>query len=551
MTSEIPLLIAGPIIRRTSPSQLCLWLVTAKPCTPRLEIFLANRDAPTMTLDHQQLPVGEHAYIQLLNYQFDEATPLPEDERIEYDLKLSHDSGSSLISELLKASLYPGELRPNFVIKRHIDSLLHGSCRKPHYPSPDGLLRVDDRIAQSLEQPKQRPALLMMSGDQIYADDVAGPMLVAIHQVIARLKLFAETWQGALLNDSESLYASPLCYYQREELLPHNKANEALRERFFGGVSKPIFTTDSAHNHLISLAEVLAMYFLVWSPSLWDGIDLSAPDSLSTEQLKLYREELTAIEAFIPSLNRIQRCLSHLPVYMIFDDHDITDDWNLTRSWEESAYSHPFSRRIIGNTLIGYYLCQGWGNDPAPFSNTLAPEVARFLQDPDSQRQDKLIDQLLEWSHWHYQLETTPKLLVLDTRTQRWRSESNAAKPSGLMDWESLCALQQQLMNEPSVILVSPAPIFGAKLIEAVQRTLTYCGHALAVDAENWMAHPGAANVLLNIFQHPKTPQRFTILSGDVHYSFAYDVSIRHRKHSPTCGRSPPAVLKMNSRESC
>lgn len=53
------------------------------------------------------------------------------------------------------------------------------------------------------------------------------------------------------------------------------------------------------------------------------------------------------------------------------------------------------------------------------------------------------------------------------------------------------------------------------------------------MDAENWMAHPGAANVLLNIFRHHKTPPHFVILSGDVHYSFVYNVTLRFRKHSP------------------
>ena len=53
------------------------------------------------------------------------------------------------------------------------------------------------------------------------------------------------------------------------------------------------------------------------------------------------------------------------------------------------------------------------------------------------------------------------------------------------------------------------------------------------VDAENWMAHKGTANVMLNIFKHARTPPRFIILSGDVHYSFVYDVRLRFKKHSP------------------
>src|SRR5699024_1306088 len=101
-------------------------------------------------------------------------------------------------------------------------------------------------------------------------------------------------------------------------------------------------------------------------------------------------------------------------------------------------------------------------------------------------------------------------------------------RPSGLMDWEALSEMQQDLMDRNSVVLVSPTPIFGVKLIENIQRVFIWLGKPLMVDAENWMAHRGAAYVLLNIFRHKKTPAHFTVLSGDVHYSFVYDVALRH-----------------------
>ena len=76
----------------------------------------------------------------------------------------------------------------------------------------------------------------MLSGDQAYADDVAGPMLVAIHRLIERLGLYGEHLDGATVSTSEALYAHPAGYYRREDLLPAYTANEELRERFFGGV---------------------------------------------------------------------------------------------------------------------------------------------------------------------------------------------------------------------------------------------------------------------------------------------------------------------------
>ena len=114
-------------------------------------------------------------------------------------------------------------------------TLLHGSCRKPHFPCADGLVRADSWLAERLDQTEQRPAWLMMSGDQVYVDDVAGPMLHAIHQLIERLGLFDEKLQGATVADSQALYSSEQNFYQREQLLPDMQVNLPLRERFLAG----------------------------------------------------------------------------------------------------------------------------------------------------------------------------------------------------------------------------------------------------------------------------------------------------------------------------
>jgi len=413
--------------------------------------------------------------------------------------------------------------------------LLHGSCRKPHYPAVDGLLCVDQLLA-SEHAATERPALLMMSGDQVYADDVAGPMLRAIHALIERLGLFGEHLEGAVVSDSAKLYEHPASYYHRADLLPALQSNETLRERFFGGARKPIFTSSSADNHLVTFAEVMAMYLLVWSPTPWTLI-APKPPKLIPERRERYALEQTRIDAFKAGLGGVARAFAHLPCLMIFDDHDITDDWNLSAQWEETAYGHPFSKRIIGNALIAYLLCQGWGNNPDAFGALLqrAGGVIATGQDGylDSPVQDALIDELLKFQHWHYVLPTTPAMVVLDTRTRRWRSEMNLKQPSGLLDWEALCELQQELLDHPSAIIVSPAPVFGVKLIETVQRVFSWFGYPLLVDAENWMAHRGAAQVILNIFRHSRTPGNYVVLSGDVHYSFVYEVLIRHRKAGP------------------
>lgn len=560
--TELPPVLAGPILRHVDRRRVVLWLVASRRCAWRLR--LSNGSTADALFDRQlrdkdeawELPLGARAFLYLINVSL--PTSLPNDQVIEYDLAIVrsdslhddslhdnalhdnalYDQGKhAWIRDWAPHLCMPGEVCPNFVAKSRLDRLYHGSCRRPHHATDDGLLRLDSELQKAGRNPQSRAALMMMSGDQVYVDDVAGPMLRAIHALIEILGLFEENLEGSVVADSRALREHVDSYYHRDRLLPKTEATEALVERFIGGARKPVFTTANAQNHLISLNEMIAMYLLVWSPLCWDVIRPIEP-ALNEEERSRYRSEVEKLKGFVTTLPRASRAMAHIPNYMIFDDHDITDDWNLSALWESTAYEHPLSRRIVGNALIAYLLCQAWGNAPSR-CRALVARAEKLLcrHDRDGflreRRQSVLIERLFRFNNWDYNLDTSPMLVVLDTRTRRWRSEISRAHPSGLMDWEALTEFQQTIMGQKSVVVVSAAPMFGVKLIEAIQRVFTYLGKPLLVDAENWMAHRGAASVLFNIFAHSGTPQNFTILSGDVHYSFAYDVRLRRRPDNP------------------
>ncbi len=497
------------------------------------------------------LHAGKHLHYALLDMGLE--TPLPDDTWIQYALEVQladqPETDWLALESLVSHICYPGQSHPGFVLPTGVNGVLHGSCRKPHHDGGDGLVHADQWLAGLADQldsddpravqnqvPRPWPSALVMSGDQIYADDVAGPMLYAIHQVIDLLGLPDEplpTPESAAIDSARALYEHEAGFYARQTLLPSKVHHYDMIETVFGGVEKPVFTSDNAHNHLISLGEILAMYLLAWSPALWSHIKLDRPVQVKPKDHDRYGREQAQIEQFAQGLPAVQRLLAHLPTAMIFDDHDISDDWNLSREWEEVAYGHAFSRRVIGNALMGYLIHQGWGNEPQAFPTRLIEAVQESLHTPGSNAHDKAIDALLAFDQWHYTWPTSPPLVVVDTRTHRWRSESAARKPSGLMDWEALTDLQHTLKGLPAVLLVSPTPVFGVKLIEVIQRVFTWFGKPLMVDAENWMAHPGTAHAMLNVFQHPKTPQHFVVLSGDVHYSFVYDVHLRRHAQGP------------------
>ena len=547
--SDLPRVLVGPLLRHVQAERILLWLVTTRPTLWRFRLQIAAdtlQERDLIASEQTELVIGENAYLQLLEINADSQWPL--DSLLHYDIGFD-DNGVKWIADWAPHLCHDGHSLPHLVIHSRIQRILHGSCRKPHHSSDDALRRVDEEIRLCGSQSENRPSLLLMNGDQVYVDDVAGPMLNAIHQLSDRLGLFDEIISGATIDSGNALAQHEHTYYRRSRLLPLTQANASVLDRFFGGARKPIFTTANAENHLVTVAEVLAMYLLVWSPVPWTLIKVEEP-ALPEALLKRYQEENGRVSEFVHGLPEAARALCHVPCYMIFDDHDITDDWNLSLSWEQTAYGHPFSRRIVGNALMAYALCQGWGNGSGYLADLMVDCTALFRSAENGQhslppkQQDALIDKLLNFRGWQYTLETNPAIVVLDTRAHRWHRRSKPSRPSGLMDWEALTDFQQRIMDRSAIIVVSPAPVFGVKLIEIVQRVFTFLGKPLLVDAENWMAHHEAATVILSIFEHSKTPQTFVLLSGDVHYSFAYDVRLRYQTETPAIWQITSSGIK-------
>ena len=524
----MPQVIAGPIVRKVTSTECHIWVVTSNADSPTLNLS-ANEVVVSGNCQRETIRVGKYAFIHLLSFTSSE--PFDDTARIGYSLSFSDDAQQASWENEQRGLLYDGQSSLCFHYTETPETILHGSCRKPHFHSDDALAQVDVLHKNAFKKQNDFPDLLLMTGDQIYADDVAGPMLKAIHSVIDRLGLYHEALEGAVVTNTNELATHEHGYYEREQLLPQIATNTVLSSIFFGAKKKPVFTSVNAQNHLIGSAEIIAMYLLVWSDTLWADINIDK-DGIPPKYHAIFDKEHEALNGFVKQLPQVRRALAHIPTYMIFDDHDVTDDWNLTRGWEQEVYGNPLSKRMIGNALIGYLLCQGWGNAPKKVAPLIA-KVQESMGESGLNSHDEIIDDLLDFDQWHYRLDTTPPIEVLDTRTQRWRSESNMNKPSGLMDWEALCDFQHSIIGKESVIVVSAAPIYGVKVIEAIQKVFTFFGKALTVDAENWMAHKGTANVILNIFRHYKTPPDFIILSGDVHYSFVYDVRLRFRRNSP------------------
>ena len=526
MISEESIL-AGPLVRRVSPKEFTLWLVSDQELALKLRLNDEEGNPLFEGRPSQRTLALGKCVVHFLTLHTDAANIAPLPEIIYYQLSLrpqnpentesvSTPTGVSLQQILPRLSYTAREqtLGLQVPVAGALREIWHGSCRKPHYPAKDGLAAADQELARRRNKEETTPQALFMTGDQVYIDDVCGPMLIAIRQVVQHLQL-----------PEEDLHVGT-GLYDRRNYLPSILAENRWSRLFYRKTA--LLTSQYCDNHLMTFSEMLALYLLCWSPTLWEQIELPTAReatvrySLNPAQSLLYATEYDALRGFIEELPQAQRLMAHLPCYMIFDDHDVTDDWNLSSAWERAVYGHPVSERIVGNALMAYWICQGWGNNPTAFEE-LWPDALEYAR--NTQHQHHFIEHLLRFRRWDYRLPTSPPVFVMDTRTRRWEAPHDPRQPSGLMD---RAALQENLRGIPdheAVILISAAPVFGLKVIETLQAVASKLGFALAVDAENWMAHSGSARTLLNFLSAGS--RRITILSGDVHYSFVYDVVLR------------------------
>ncbi|HET9533258.1 MAG TPA: hypothetical protein VFQ92_23080, partial [Blastocatellia bacterium] len=118
-----------------------------------------------------------------------------------------------------------------------------------------------------------------------------------------------------------------------------------------------------------TLGEYYAMYLFTWSDVLWP-VEFPEFDDVKNDSLKRskYDKERKKLLEYRKAIPQVRRALANVPTYMMIDDHDVTDDWNMLRHWCEEVYKRPLGRRIVQNGLLAYAIFQAWGNTPDRFA---------------------------------------------------------------------------------------------------------------------------------------------------------------------------------------
>ena len=195
---SLPTILSGPILRRVEPERVCIWIATSKSATVKAHIYrlrdLQNNDDSVIgTGATKTLRLGQMLHVALvmaLPVRDNHHDRFPADEILAYDIEifLENDSQGMRLNDLgllagESSIAYSNQINiplPTFILSGndHIPStILHGSCRKLHAEGEDCLAAADEIIGATVEDITRRPRALFLTGDQIYADDVASPLI--------------------------------------------------------------------------------------------------------------------------------------------------------------------------------------------------------------------------------------------------------------------------------------------------------------------------------------------------------------------------------------
>jgi len=444
MLPSVPELIIGPLLRYVGETEAIIWVETDSPC--EVEV-LGTRD--------RTFQVAGHHYAVVCCSGLDRGT------WHEYEVRLDGERVWPLDG-------FPASTFHTYPKEEPLE-VVFGSCRvaAPHEP-PYSLRKDQDERGREidslhtlaermLDEPRERwPDVLLMIGDQVYADEVS-----------PATRAFIESRRDAS--------GEPGCVVVDYE-----------------------------------------------------------------EYTQLYRESWTD--------DKIRWLLSSLSSMMIFDDHDVHDDWNSSQAWLEKARTKEWWRDHIVAALASYWVYQHIGNlSPEGHADD---ELLRKVKEADDgwpilAEFARAADEEPSGSHWSYCRDLgDTRVVVIDSRAGRILEEGNRS----MLDEREWQWVEEHFTGDFDHLLVATSLPWllgeGMHYLEAWSEAVAggAWGPAfvplaerlrLAVDLEHWPAFQKSFKRLAELLrsvgagERGRAPASIVVLSGDVHHAYLAEVAFR------------------------
>ena len=276
-------------------------------------------------------------------------------------------------------------------------------------------------------------------------------------------------------------------------------------------------------------------------------------------------EEYTQLYLESWKVPRTRWLLSTLPTSMIFDDHDVRDDWNTSQAWRLDMQKTDWWAERITGALMSYWIYQHLGNlSPAGLAANETYQAVRSVPDAEpllrefAQAADREADGA-KGTMWSYRRDFGPvRLLVIDSRCGRILADGHRSMVSDKeFDW-----IEQQTMDgefEHLVVATSMPWLLPRALhdIESWNEALAAGSRGRvmgrmaewvrrAVDLEHWAAFRKSFDRLAALFERigrgegeRRAPATICVLSGDVHHTYVSEADFKRplesRVYQITC----------------
>jgi hypothetical protein len=482
---DSPRLVIGPVLRRVVGTRATIWVETSRPAAVRVRVGSAfgaafgsaGGVAPTFTA------YGHH-YALVLVDGLTPGTATPYEVWLDDTMVWPEADWAYPASVIRTREADDGDQPVRLVFGSCRESTQHASHRKL---PPDALDAYARRLATDQPPVRDWPDLLVLLGDQVYADDTS------------------------------------------------KKVRRWLRRRR----RRP----DAPADQVVTFEEYTRLYLESW------------------------REP------------EIRYLLSTVPSVMIFDDHEIIDDWNTSASWRADMCAESWWGERIASGLASYWVYQHLGNlapdeiavDPV-YAKVVAAEdatatLAEFGSSVDTEASvghgpSRRRDAQYQWS---YALDVgRTRLIVLDNRCSRVLEPGRRAMlPEAEWQWfaDQAHGRYDHLVVGSSLPWLLPPGVhhletWNERLTESRRRWVVGFGESLrrAVDLEHWAAFRRSFERLATLFaelgagaERPGAtvgvsagaPASISVLSGDVHHSYVaraeLGASVTSPVHQLTC----------------